>query len=281
MPALRVLALPFHNGLPGVGMGAGPERLLGLGLAEAVGAQAVERIEPVDPEEPEVARVAELDRRLARRVRAATEAGAFPLVMAGNCNSCLGTTAGAGAEGLGVVWFDAHPDFDSPDESLGFFDGMGLRILTGTGYRHLRGTIPGFAAIPEPAVVLAGVRDVEPHQRAPLAASALEQVPGGPYDPATLGPALDRLRTRRHRVYLHIDLDALDPAEGRANAFAAPGGLSAGQLLEAVSAVFARFDVAAAALTAYDPAVDADGRLGRTAVRVAAAVASGVRDARR
>jgi arginase family enzyme len=54
---------------------------------------------------------------------------------AGNCNSCLGTTAGLDprSASLGVVWFDAHPDFDTPDRSLGFFDGMGLAILTGSG----------------------------------------------------------------------------------------------------------------------------------------------------
>ena len=55
----------------------------------------------------------------------------------------------------------------------------------------------------------------------------------------------------------------LDPSEGRANRFAADGGLSAGQLERAVEMVFERFDVAAAAMTAYDPNLDDDGRVAR------------------
>jgi arginase len=277
--SLRLLVMPFHNGLEGVGMGAGPDRLVAAGvsgaLEEAGLGVELERIAPADPAAPELARVAELDRRLARAVAAAAGRGEFPLVLAGNCNSSLGTVAGAGAEGLGVVWFDAHADFDAPDESLGFFDGMGLRILTGTGFRHLRETIPGFAAIPEQDVVLAGVRDLEPHQVAPLAASRVARVHGGPWDHGRLAPALDALRARRSRAYLHIDLDALDPAEGRANPFAAPGGLRLDELEDAVGEVFARFEVAAAALTAYDPSVDEEGAVARAARRLARAVAEG------
>ena len=78
----------------------------------------------------------------------------FPLVFAGNCNSGLGTTAGAGPQGLGVVWFDAHADFDDPEENeSGFFDVMGLAPLTGRGWRALRHTIPGHAPIPERNVI--------------------------------------------------------------------------------------------------------------------------------
>jgi arginase len=58
----------------------------------------------------------------------------------------------------------------------------------------------------------------------------------------------------------------LDVREGRANEFAAPRGPTLATVLDAVGAVFDRFDVAAVALTAYDPAEDADGRA-RTAAR--------------
>lgn len=92
----------------------------------------------VDENRPEIARVVELDRRLAERVLMARRRGVFPLVLAGNCNSCLGTVAGTDPDGLGVVRFDAHADFDSPEANLsGFFDAMGLAILTGTGWSAL------------------------------------------------------------------------------------------------------------------------------------------------
>src|ERR671919_2398450 len=110
----RILCHPFHNGLEGVGMGAGPSRLLGdAAFVDELRAAdwRIETIEAPQAADPEIVRIAEADRRLARRVRAAAEEGAFPLVLAGNCNSCLGTVAGLdpAPAAVGVVWFDAHP----------------------------------------------------------------------------------------------------------------------------------------------------------------------------
>jgi arginase len=257
-------------------MGAGPLRLiadpaLSSNLRDQGWEVQVERIEAPDRDDPEIVRVIEGDRRLARRVGAALEGGEFPVVLAGNCNSCLGTVAGLGQ--VGVVWFDAHADFDTPDRSLGFFDGMGLAVLTGNGWELLRGTIPGFTPVDERDVVLVGVRDLEAHQRAPLEASDLRVVPGASFAATEFIRRLDELSPGVSRVYLHVDLDVLDPSEGRANRFAAGGGLSAGQLEWAIEAVFDRHSVAGAAITAYDPALDEDGRVARAAARVIATVA--------
>jgi arginase len=270
---LRLISHPFHNGLEGVDMGAGPLRLLAdPAIPAELEAQGwmvqIETIETPDAADPEIVRIAEVDRRLARLVRAAVAEGAFPLVLAGNCNSCLGTAAGLGhanAAPLGVVWFDAHADFDTPERSLGFFDGMGLAILTGNGWELLRGTIDGFAPVDERDVVLAGVRDLEEHQRRPLDASALQVVPGQAAGGPAYVAALDGLRERVPRVYLHVDLDVLDPSEGRANRFAAEGGLTVRELEWAIELAFERLQVAAAAITAYDPALDTDGRMARAA----------------
>jgi arginase len=278
---LSLICHPFHNGLEGVDMGAGPLRLLADAdlrtELEAQGWTVVsESVETPDVSDPEIVRIAEADRGLARRVRAAAAEGAFPLVLAGNCNSCLGTTAGLGhadAAPLGVVWFDAHPDFDTPDRSLGFFDGMGLAILTGNGWELLRGTIDGFAPVGEQDVVLAGVRDLEDHQRAPLAASALHVVPGREAAGPAYEAALDALARRVARAYLHVDLDVLDPSEGRANRFAADGGLTVPELQGAIALAFERVPLAAAAITAYDPSLDTDGRMARAASDVIRTIA--------
>jgi arginase len=243
------------------------------GLAAAGWDVAGETILPVDESLPEVARIFELDRRLARRVAGAWAGGAYPLVLAGNCCSCLGTVAGAGAEDIGVVWFDAHADFDTTDDNLsGFTDVLGLAILTGSGWRALRETIPGFAPVRETDVVLAAVRDLEPYQRARLDGSEVRTVPGA-LDLAALDEALDGLREAVPRVYLHVDLDALDVGVGRANPYSAPGGPTLDTLLTAIDRVFDRFDVTAAAITAYDPRGDGDGAIAAAARRIAALIA--------
>jgi arginase len=276
---LRLIASPYHDGLAGVDRGRGPARL--LEAAEALGVLAAldrpvsaEIVDPVDPADAEAARVFELSRRIGGRVRAAVAGNAFPLVLAGDCNSCLGTVAGCGSRGLGVVWLDAHADFDSPEDSgSGSLDGMGLAMLTGRGWGTLQETIPGFAHVDEDHVVLVAVRDLEPAQRDLLRASRVRSLAGNAFSDATLGAALDDLHDRAGRVYLHIDLDSLDPSEGTANQYSAPGGLSCGQLVAVIAQVFDRFEVAAAAITAYNPESDADGRMASTATRILAAIA--------
>ena len=261
-------------------MGAGAARLvadelLRSGIETAGWTVSNDRVEPVEESDPEIARVMELVRRLAARVRLAVDEGAFPLVMAGNCNSCLGTVAGVGTQQLGVVWFDAHADFDDPDENTsGFFDVMGLAMLTGRGWQALRATIPNHAPIPESNVVLAGVRDLELYQRQRLESSRVLVVPG-PIEPDRFARALSDLASRVSRVYLHVDLDSLDVSEARANEYAAAGGPSLARLLACLQLVCERFTVAAAAITAFDPSLDADGRTLAAARRIAAAIATG------
>jgi arginase len=262
---MRILSWPFHNGLRDVSMGSGPVRLarddeLRAGIEAEGWTVTTEEIEAVDESDPEIVRVIELIRRLAGRVKQAIADNAFPLVLAGNCNSALGTTAGIGAEGLGVVWFDAHADFDDPEENTsGFFDVMGLAMLTGRGWAGLRQTIPGHVPIPEGNVVLAAVRDLEDYQRRRLGQAALTTVPG-PIDPERFETAIGALRHRAPRAYLHIDLDSIGASEARANKYAASDGPSLARLLECIRLASERLDVAGAAITAYDPAYDPDDR---------------------
>ncbi|HET6869158.1 MAG TPA: arginase family protein [Solirubrobacteraceae bacterium] len=285
MPApdrLHLLTWPFHNGLRDVSMGSGAIRLatddeFRAGIEAEGWRVTTEEIEAVDESDPEIVRVIELIRRLAGRVADTVHERAFPLVLAGNCNSALGTTAGIGPENLGVVWFDAHADFDDPDENeSGFFDVMGLAMLTGRGWRALRHTIPGHAPIPERNVILAAVRDLEDYQRQRLNHSDLATIPG-PIDPERFGRALAALKDRVERVYLHVDLDSLDRSEAQANRYAAAGGPSLVRLLECIRLTGERLKIAGAAITAYDPAFDPDGRTMGAARAVAHEVARGIR----
>jgi arginase len=260
---VRLIALPYDSGRRGLGMGRGPEVLAAddavVEAAEAAGVLLErETVDGVDEELPEIRRVMDLDRKLATRVAAARDEGRFPLVLAGNCNSCLGTVSGAGADGLGVAWLDAHADFDTPDDNVsGFFDVMGLSMLTGGSWQALCATIDGFAPIPEDHVILAAVRDLETYQRRAVDASSLRLVPGE-LDEDRFEAELAALRRSTEALYLHLDLDSLDAAEGRANEYAAEGGPSSAQLERAVDHIFATGPVRAAALTAYDPGRDSD-----------------------
>jgi len=271
--------VPFHAARRGLRSGAGPGALVERhDLRAVLGAAGhrveIEEIDLPDDVVPEIARTFELNRHVAGAVCGAVSEGTLPLVLSGDCNACLGVTAGLSTQPLGVVWFDAHADFDTTDDNeSGFFDVFGLAILTGTGWRAQRESIPGFRALPEDHVLLVGARDLEPYQRARLDASAIGRTSSEELRAGALAECLRALRERGEAVYLHVDLDVLDPSEGTVNRWAAPGGLSADELVRAVELVGERFTIHAASLTAYDPSLDADGRVGRTAVRVAETIA--------
>jgi arginase len=212
-----------------------------------------------DDRRPEIARTMTLVRRLAHRVREARTGGAFPMVLAGGCSTSLGTVSGLGLQSPGIVWFDAHADFDTPDDNVsGFFDVMPVAILTGSGWAAQAASVPGFRALGEEQVVMAAVRDLEPYQAQRLDNSAVRTVPGA-IDLGALATHLDALAGEVDGVYLHVDLDSLDIAAARVNEYSAPGGPTLEQLILALDAVFDRVPVAGAALTAYDPAFDDDG----------------------
>src|SRR5262249_51806094 len=95
---VRLISVPFHNGLRGVSMGRGAARLAAdhgfRNAFERAGFEVEDReIEAVDESLPEIARTIELIRQQALEVRAAVDDGAFPLVLSGNCNSSLATVA--------------------------------------------------------------------------------------------------------------------------------------------------------------------------------------------
>jgi arginase len=121
--------------------------------------------------------VALVDRALAAAVDGALADGARPVVLAGNCHSCLGTLAGLAAD-VGIVWLDAHGDFNTPETSpSGYFDGMALAVAAGLAHDDLRARI-GARAVPGEHILLAGVRDLDPGERDNLKRAGVQVVAG-------------------------------------------------------------------------------------------------------
>lgn len=232
----------------------------------------------------------EAQRQIARGVAKAKESGRLPLVLGGNCNTAVGGTSGIGTSGLtgtsapggssapgqarlGIIWFDAHGDFCTPETTdNGFLDGMGLAMLVGRGWRRALSTIPGYAPIAENATALVGGRDFDPWEVEDLASSAITQLQVE--DIRTKGvqgafePVLERLTRHADQVYLHIDLDVHDPAEAPTNFYNAPGGLRASEVREAIELIGQHIPVAGGGLASYDPAYDPDGKTAEIAVGV-------------
>ena len=263
---LDLICVPWDTARRGERMGAGPPHFTRNGAMErlrAVAGAVRETVVGVQPDFPaEIATAFDVARATAFAVRAACGHGGFPLVLAGNCITAVGVLASL-PPGTGVVWLDAHGDVNTPETTRsGFLDGMSLATVTGRCWRGMAASVADFAPVPEEHVLLVGARDLDPAEAEYLERSRIALLPPREAcDADQLAAAVDALSAKVERVYLHVDLDVHDAEVGTANAFAAPGGLSAEEVRQVVRAVAARLPIAAASITAYDPAFDPVGTM--------------------
>ncbi|WP_345752357.1 arginase family protein [Microbacterium rhizophilus] len=175
------------------------------------------------------------------------------IVIGGDCSVSVGAIGHAVARGegpLAVVWFDAHADLHTPDTSpSGAYAGMALRAVLGDGAAEL---VPSGGAVAPRQVVLAGVRMLDPEEDELLADSDLTSLtPSDLADPEALADAV--AATGASRVYIHVDLDVLDPAEITGVSSPEPFGVTPAALVAAIAAVRARLPLAGATVAGFTP----------------------------
>lgn len=277
---VEIIAAPFHAGEENVRVGAGPHRLLADGIEDALRAAElstrVRLIEPVHGCEGEIGRTFELKRRVAAAVAEARASGAFALVLAGNCNTSVGVAAGVRDPAAGLVWFDAHPDFDTPNEHRsGYFDSMGVATLTGRCWHALAQSIPGFRPLPVQQILYCGIRDFEPGQRERVEAAGIPAVLGSRTEQVDFrGKLLGALQSFPcRRAMIHLDADCLDPSVGRANDYAAPGGLTSAQLAQCLEALCKERVPLSLTIASFHPGLEGSERISASLISAAVIVA--------
>jgi arginase len=225
---------------------------------------AVEWIEIHADFQAEIASAFELNRVLAAKVEAAVRAGEFPLVLCGNCDSCLGVLAGLGPLTTGVVWLDAHGEFNTPETTAsGLLDGMPLTMATGRCWKAMLNTVPGFEPVPDEHIVLVGARDLDEPEQEDLRESRITVVRSENSDDAAIladiGHALDGMDGRVEGIYFHIDMDGIDLDGRRSNYMHTPGGLKPELAERIIDLAKGRYGLRAATIAGYDPEVDPEG----------------------
>ncbi|GAA2748625.1 arginase family protein [Amnibacterium kyonggiense] len=189
-----------------------------------------------------------------RDALAAVPEGDLPVVVGGDCGVELAAveraaeSAAARGARLGLVWFDAHPDLNTPDSSpSGAFCGMVLRALLGEGADGLTASTP----VDPRRVVLAGTRNMDDQEAEFVAASGIAVVAADAVAEG-LGAAVDALDV--DEVYLHVDLDVLDPGEFDGVTDPQPFGASVAAVTAGIAAASAGRRVIGAGLTMFAPA---------------------------
>lgn len=202
------------------------------------------------------ARLAALFGPVAEAVAVAAGRGDGVVVVSGDCTTAVGTVAGLQRAGLdpGVVWFDAHGDVQTLESTAsGYLGGFALRLLLG--YRpELVASRLGLRPVPEHRVVLAGARDLDPPEVAYLEGSGIRRAEVVDLASAALpdGP-----------LYVHLDLDVIDPVGVPGLRFPAPGGPNCAQVTAALGMLLATGQVAAVGIAcAWHPGHDAAAAVG-------------------
>jgi arginase len=193
---------------------------------------------------------------LGRAVATNVRDGYFNVGLLGTCPSMPGMVAGLQHSGaaakprmVGMLWLDAHPDFNTPETTRsGSLGGMPVAVATGRCLRVMRldaGLDPPLA---DEHVVMGGVRLTDPLEQDLLDNSRINQLTV--QDLRTMAPAvtreLDRLSRLTDTIYVHIDMDVLDPREVEGHQNKVPNGPSSEELAKLFEMIFRRYPNASA-----------------------------------
>lgn len=157
--------------------------------------------------------------------------GNFCIFLGGDHSISIGTIAAAAHKGsVGVIWVDAHGDFNTHESSpSGNIHGMPVAALVGLGNESLINVgYPGPKLSPS-QIVQIGIRDLDLRERDQLLNCGISVFTMRHIDElgtATIArQALDRLRHMDH-IHISLDMDSLDPDEAPGVGTPVPGGLT-------------------------------------------------------
>lgn len=174
------------------------------------------------------------------------------VVVGGDCSVSVFALSALDTSDLALLWCDAHPDLHTPDSSpSGAFSGMALRAVLGEGEAQLA-LSPG---LPADRVVLLGSRSVDQGEQAPL--SAMTALPSA--DAADPERVLAALRaTGAARVWVHLDVDVIDPSDFEGVTDAAPFGIRTADLVAVIGRIREELPLAGATIAGFAPRSPAD-----------------------
>ncbi|MGO4727997.1 MULTISPECIES: arginase family protein [unclassified Inquilinus] len=175
-------------------------------------------------------------------VRAILDRGAMPVVLGGD-HSITYPVFRAFDEKLHVVHFDAHTDY-APFEN-------DLQHTNSHAFRHIAG-MPNALSLTQ-----VGIRSLRhsPDQVEPIIASGNRVIPMGEF--RRLGPAgIAELLPAGSRVYVSIDVDAMDMSLVPGCVSAEPNGMSYPELRDSLKAIAERHEVAAFDFVEVNPPLD-------------------------
>lgn len=253
---------PFTGSRSGSDVSQGPELLRSGGLEERLallGCRIVRSTQvELTPEEQRAYgqwnRLGLANGHLWRSVAKAEREKHFVVGLLGNCNSLMGMLAGLQHSGptdeplrIGLVWIDAHGDFNTPETTLsGMLGGMPVAVSAGMCLTRIRLQSGLEPALPTEYIAMAGVRDTDPLEQELIDRSDVGHITVDDIRGLTqnLHQEMQRLSRLTDLIYVHVDMDVLDPAEVPGHPLTVPDGPTSNELAAALELMF-RYEKAA------------------------------------
>jgi arginase len=257
----QVISVPYRYDRFEEGLGLGPRRLLETGLAERASSVHQASLDDADREHDRTAvNIGKLGKVTASLVAQARATGEPVLVVAGDDTATVGVVAGlqesdGAGRALGIVWIDAHGDFNTPDTSYsGILAGMPLAVIAGLAGPRWRDAAEIGSPVPGGRMLLVGTRDLDTAEGELLKSNNVHVVSAADYRKgAALADALRTLTAKCELLYVNIDMDVLSPHLVPSATTPSEGGFELTELSEVVRSILATGLVAAVSLTSLNP----------------------------
>lgn len=214
---------------------------------------------PFNPRDRWLSAARESCRTLSDGIAASMRAGAQVGVLGGECTLVAGSLSGALSvePDLTLVYVDAHGDFNTLATTQSHYvSGMCLAHVCGHSVAPL--LWPGARKIAEDHVALVGGRSLETGERQNLERSRVAHIA---FDAENRDPSRIVAFARRKKVWLHVDVDIVDPPEMMAVVFPAAGGVTLRALGDLITQLISVADVRGFEICGYDPKQDERRRL--------------------
>ena len=221
-----------------------------------------------------VAVIAEVMSELYLRCQQAYDQQRIPITLGGDHSVAIGSVSASVAQGrAGVLWVDAHGDFNTPSTSpSGNVHGMPLAVLLGQGDQRLTAVGGGASHLRGEDVVLLGIRALDPLEKAALKQARVRVFSMREIDERGMHQVgRDALAALSHCDSLHVslDVDALDPVAAPGVATPVRGGLSYREAQLLMELVADTKKLAALDIVEVNPMLDVRNQTAKTAVELA------------
>jgi arginase len=207
------------------------------------------------------------------RVEVAVKTGALPLILSGDCISVLAVVAGARRyyRNVSLIYMDRDADLNLPATTpSGCIDGMVISHVIGRGAPELVRFWGEPPLVREPDIALFGFERLDQPEEQYLVSSPLRRHPALEISAvgaaAAARTALERVHAAKHEFVLHFDVDIISSQEFRATNSPGEGGLSLGEVRDALRVFAVQPNLAAIVVAGYNPDLDPDGDAARRLV---------------